>query len=494
MVKFGFKSFMCLWIVLLIACNPQKSNEELIQAIKENKTEEVKRLIQQGVDLNQVSSDGTALHLAIKKRQKRTALLLVEQGASLVSRDSAGLTPLHWALKRALPEVVKRMTEQGCDLNARDKDGYTPLNYAIKAGNQQNIQYLLRKGAKVYKNGLSEAIDGPYVDWTEKGMYAYYLKHDSLSSISFLSGKYFDGGIRTFTGWEGDSCTYHIRDTQIPKCRIKTQEPVFVLGDVHGQYDRMIRNLQKNGVIDEKLKWNWGKGHLVFVGDIFDRGNRVTEALWLIYRLEQEAEQVGGQVHLVFGNHELMVLNRDIRYIARKYKNLCGSLGLNYTQLFHPNSVLGEWLRSKNSVLQINDVLFVHGGISPVQTESGMTLEQINNNTRRYLEAGANPNNQEEFNQIMKSHGPFWYRGYFRSSSRYPKISEEKLTNVLAQLDVSTVVVGHTETEVLSSSFRGRIIDVNIPLAEEEIPNQALLIEDGEFYHLTENKVKKRLK
>jgi len=155
---------------------------------------------------------------------------------------------------------------------------------------------------------------------------------------------------------------------------------------------------------------------------------------------------------------------------------------------------LGEWLRSKNSMTKINDILFVHGGISKKQVESGMTPEQVNGLMRQYLLAGSNAENEEEYTQILKSFGPFWYRGYFMDRSKYKKITEDELDGILEKLNVSRIVVGHTENEILSASFNGKIIDVNIPLADDAIPNQALLIEDGKFYHLSENSDKKLLK
>jgi len=440
------------------------------------------------------NKDSIELIQAINKRHTETALHLIEKGVGLDARDTLGLTPIHWAAKRALPKVTDALLQNECDINTLDKKGYTALNYAIRANNAEAIDLLLKAGAVVYKNGLSNLSDGPFIDRTENGLYAYYLKHDSLASKTYLTGKLLDQKTNAFKGWAGDTCTYSLRESQTPNWQIETQEPIFVLGDIHGQFDRMINNLQGHGVIDKHLKWNWGKGHLVFVGDIFDRGNKVTETLWFIYRLEQEAEKAGGQVHITFGNHELMVLNKDNRYIARKYKTLCHNLGLDYDALFHPNSVLGEWLRSKNSMTKINDVLFVHGGISQKQVESGNSPEQVNRLMRQYLVAGSNAENEEDYTQILKSFGPFWYRGYFMESSRYKKITEVELNDILKKLDVSRIVVGHTENEILGSCFNGKIIDVNIPLADDSIPNQALLIENGKFYHLSENADKKLLK
>ncbi len=53
---------------------------------------------------------------------------------------------------------------------------------------------------------------------------------------------------------------------------------------------------------------------------MFDRGEQVTECLWLIYSLEEKAKAVGGYVHFVLGNHEIMNLQGDFRYVQEKYK------------------------------------------------------------------------------------------------------------------------------------------------------------------------------
>ena len=68
------------------------------------------------------------------------------------------------------------------------------------------------------------------------------------------------------------------------------------MSDPHGRLDCVVSLLQGNGIIDENLNWNYDSNHLMILGDIFDRGDDVTQILWLIYKLEQEAAQAGGCV------------------------------------------------------------------------------------------------------------------------------------------------------------------------------------------------------
>src|SRR5690606_26813286 len=136
--------------------------------------------------------------------------------------------------------------------------------------------------------------------------------------------------------------------------------------------------LTGNGVVDEKLNWIYGNGHLVLVGDFVDRGTEVTQCLWLIYKLEQEALQSGGKVHYILGNHEVLNFHGDARYVTGKYLEFIRRRKMLYAQLFAPDTELGKWMRSKNTIEQIGDILFVHGGIGPEVAEKGYTVPQMN--------------------------------------------------------------------------------------------------------------------
>jgi len=68
---------------------------------------------------------------------------------------------------------------------------------------------------------------------------------------------------------------------------------VLTISDIHGEFDHFVNILRAAGVMDDDQRWIWGDGHLVIDGDVFDRGTGVTECLWLIYQLQQEASRAG---------------------------------------------------------------------------------------------------------------------------------------------------------------------------------------------------------
>jgi len=83
-------------------------------------------------------------------------------------------------------------------------------------------------------------------------------------------------------------------------------DSIYVLGDIHGRFDILIKLLQNARVIDSNLNWVGNQKHLVALGDIFDRGHDVTRTVWFLYKLERQAKEQGGRVHVVLGNHEIM--------------------------------------------------------------------------------------------------------------------------------------------------------------------------------------------
>ena len=93
---------------------------------------------------------------------------------------------------------------------------------------------------------------------------------------------------------------------------------VVVLGDVHGSYDKMMSLLFGTGVVDATGTWTGGDDHLVFVGDITDRGPDDRQVMDLLMQLQPEAQAAGGRVHVLLGNHEVMNMVGDLRYVDPK--------------------------------------------------------------------------------------------------------------------------------------------------------------------------------
>jgi len=253
------------------------------------------------------------------------------------------------------------------------------------------------------------------------------------------------------------------------------------LSDIHGQYDLFINLLKAQRIIDDNENWNWEDGHLVINGDIFDRGPMVTETLWFLYKLEEQAVTAGGNVHVILGNHELMVLRGDLRYLHEKYEYICEKTGISYDKLFSKNSVLGTWLRTKPVTVKINDFIFVHAGFHPDFLKYGFDIEKLNDIFRNNIDNNTeNIKSDEKLSFLFRGNGPVWYRGYFSESSS----DELQIDAFLKDFDVEKIVVGHTSMEKISSFHMSKVIAVDSSMKYGE-NGEILLWEDDQLFRGT---------
>jgi len=253
-------------------------------------------------------------------------------------------------------------------------------------------------------------------------------------------------------------------------------DKVVALSDIHGQYDVLVELLANHHIINEKGDWSFADGHMVITGDMFDRGEQINEVLWFLYKLDFQAQQAGGRLHLLMGNHEQMVFMGDLRYVHEKYKVTEKLLGRSYDQLYDKHSEIGRWLRSKHTLVKINDALFLHGGISPQWIDRKLTIVQANQLFRDHIDdEKIKIKNDDTLNFLFYSEGPTWFRGYF--SDEFPEKDVDKL---LSYFNINHIVVGHTSQEHVMGIFNNKIIaiDSSIKLGKS---GELLLLEQGKL-------------
>ncbi|WP_165821987.1 metallophosphoesterase [Hymenobacter edaphi] len=266
-------------------------------------------------------------------------------------------------------------------------------------------------------------------------------------------------------------------------------EKMLVVSDIEGNFKGLQLILQGAGVTDAQARWRFGRGHLVFVGDLFDRGLQVTECLWLLYKLEHEAAQAGGKVHFILGNHEVMNLTGHYKYLRRKYRKNADSLGVEYARWYAPDTELGRWLRTKNVVERIGPTLFVHGGLSPEAAALRLPLPALNDLTRRSLDApdttGRNAAEKLARNPKLS---PDWYRGLAQEDAPATHVAA-----VLRQYGARRLVIAHTPVEQITPLYDGQVVAIDLPHQETTGQGlmQALWIESGKF-SVVDNQGRKR--
>jgi hypothetical protein len=218
------------------------------------------------------------------------------------------------------------------------------------------------------------------------------------------------------------------------------------------------------------------------MGDIFDRGDEVTELLWFIHSLQKKAHEADGNVHLLLGNHELMNLVNDDRYISDKYFFLSLKTGVAYSETFGKSYELGKWLRSLNTMIKINDILFVHAGISREMLERNLSIQEVNAGMRQFLAFDADTTNQDLLNFLTGETGPLWFRGFSHEASDQDQESSDNFEKIMEYYNAKRIIVGHTPAQKFRVYFDNRLIYVDVSSAEGNMDEKALLIENNNYY------------
>lgn len=204
---------------------------------------------------------------------------------------------------------------------------------------------------------------------------------------------------------------------------------VVAFGDVHGAFQDWRALLAELGIIDDKNNWSGGNTHLVSLGDLIDRGPGSRKVVELLMKLDEQAEAAGGAVHLALGNHEVMVMSGDLRYVSRaEYaafapdESQADRDGMfaeflsynpakpeaNHTEVrkqfdnkyppgyialrraFSMKGHIGRWLIQQPLVVKVNDKVYMHGGIADSVSED--SIDSINSKAKSELTNFLNAN------------------------------------------------------------------------------------------------------
>jgi len=261
----------------------------------------------------------------------------------------------------------------------------------------------------------------------------------------------------------------------------KQPDRLLALSDIEGEFEALRKLLLSNKVIDEQYNWIFGNGHLVICGDLFDRGSNVPATLWLLYKLEQEAKAKGGYLHTILGNHDIMNLSGDLRYVKEKYMTNARLMNLDYMDFYSADAELGRWLRTKNLIEKIGDNLCLHAGVAPVINAMNMSLAEINEKSRPFYDKAKKKELFTDMNIWKFFDGTksslFWYRGYFVE----PKATEAEVDQTLALYKVKRIIVGHTITESnVGLYYNGKVLGIDVN--QHKGKHEGALYEQGKWY------------
>lgn len=464
----------------------------LSYAIVENNVTIVQYILNKGADINLILNNTSPLMLCAIHDRPNIASSLVKLGAKVDLYNKHRNTALLYASRYGNINTVKVLTQHRANPFFKNFIGYNSLDYARENHKDDVVEYLKTYMVRYAKGAFPSTYDGPHVDWIGLNrVKAYYIINDSTAGKIYKKSKiYRIKDSLVITGIYSldtlDHIVYKPENKRDNNYLFQNVGKIFAIGDVHGSYDSLLKVLINNKIIDHNQNWTFGNGHVVFIGDLFDRGDKVTEVLWLAYRLWNQAPKYHGKVHLLLGNHELLILNKDYRYVNEKYTYLTRGKNIEYADLFSTNTLWGDFVRSFNAAIKIDSILFVHAGLTYYIVNKSISITELNRSVYQILNRKENDLITERtisiFTDAFSDKGIFWYRGYLAESPIVSKASQDELNTVLNYYAVKTMVVGHTEVNRIEALYNGGLIPINVPFDRVGIPKQALLIVNGKYF------------
>lgn len=309
-------------------------------------------------------------------------------------------------------------------------------------------------------------------------------------------------------------------------------EKIYVLGDIHGDLMATVESLKLAGLIKisgnpdkidnnrliNHISWNGGKCMLVQIGDQIDRTrpeswdtNQITndnayhdegsdlKIMELFDKLAYQASMVGGCVISLLGNHELMNVNGDFRYVSLqefrefgnrfknkfKHLNYSNATGFPYGYwerkfVFKPGGIIATRMaKNRKAVVQIGKWVFVHGGFVP-ESALKYSIQEINHVVKEYLLGNKDPVIKNKYTDLFynsnNDFSPFWSRKFGYSTED----NQEDFNKTIAALNhkngnhqhekIKGMIIGHTpqffSNQSINSSFNNSLWRVDVGMSK----------------------------
>lgn len=128
--------------------------QELIFAVQEGNSENVKNLLKRSAHINGVveakdDSNQTPIHFAAHYGHDEIIRSLLDNGAKINATNDEGKTALHFASICGYINYVSVLLGKGCDIEAKDNHLKTSLYCAVENDKTEMVEYLLENGTNI---------------------------------------------------------------------------------------------------------------------------------------------------------------------------------------------------------------------------------------------------------------------------------------------------------------------------------------------------------
>ena len=233
----------------------------------------------------------------------------------------------------------------------------------------------------------------------------------------------------------------------------KNPKPVFVVGDVHGQFEPFVKLLRHAGLVDEQMNWSGGHSRLVQMGDIFDRGPASRKVDDLLDRIQKQATQAQGEIIRLVGNHELEPLLSNF---------VISGFSKEEARFIHDKltrQVLNGELRAAYAY---KGILFTHAGVTRKLYK--IFQMQLDDASAGNIASLINLIFRESIKHEFYKHPIFNISISRKGADRFGGIFWEDLEDLVSSYPHSPLlqVVGHTQVDHIVLDRKANIIPVDV--------------------------------
>ncbi|KAF9353921.1 hypothetical protein BGX26_008306 [Mortierella sp. AD094] len=216
---------------------------------------------------------------------------------------------------------------------------------------------------------------------------------------------------------------------------------IVAVGDLHSDYPQTLAVLRLANIINDDANWVAGSDTLIQTGDLTDRGSGTIDIYQLFEKLRRQARDAGGEVVNIYGNHEVMNIGGDLRYVTQEDIDSFGGSKKRKAAWNIHSGWLGKFVYNnfKATHIQHGHTVFSHGDMHPDWARIG--VDAMNEKVQKAVWDG------HFKDPILKTNvgllGPLWNRALAKQEAG-PDETCQTIETVKQLLGVNRLVSGHT--------------------------------------------------